>query len=35
MKLLFEAGLTGIGLRVGLLPGGILDGLDLLVHQYG
>ena len=32
MKLLFEAGLTGIGLRVGLLPGGILDGLDLLVH---
>ena len=27
-QLHLEAGLTGVGLRVGLLPGGILDGLD-------
>ncbi|ERL22674.1 hypothetical protein HMPREF1231_0130, partial [Streptococcus pyogenes GA06023] len=32
VELLLEAGLAGVGLRIGLLPSGILDGLDLLVN---
>ncbi len=33
VELLLEGGLTGVGFRIGLLPGGILNSLDLLVDS--
>ena len=34
VQLFLEGGLAGVGFRIGLLPGSILDGLDLLCLLY-